>query len=219
MVALKNAVWRWRGQRDRIVSTSTMKPMSSMRSASSRITVWTRSSRSSPRRIRSSTRPGVPTTTGVAPLEGGDLAFHARAAVDGHRADVAEDADATNLLGHLHAQLAGRRQHQRLHVPGRRVDLLDDGNAEGGGLAGPGLRLPDQVAAGAQWTDGAGLHLRGLVEAHLLDGAGDGRRQLDLAEAVGLLRGQDGSQQRRVVGGCERFGRCRAVRGGRGAGR
>ena len=151
-------------------------------------------------------------------LEGGDLALHARAAIDRHRADVAEDADAADLLGHLDAQLTGRRQHQRLHVLARWVDLFDDGNAEGGGLAGPRLRLPDQVAAGAQWTDGARLDLRWRQEAHLLDGAGDGWRELDFAEAVGLLRGQDGSQQRRVVGGCERFGRGGAVLGARGAG-
>ena len=68
---------------------------------------------------------------------------------------------------------------------GRRVDLLDDRDAEGGGLAGAGLRLADEVLAGAQAADGAGLHLGRGGEAHLLDGPGDGRRQLDVAEAMG----------------------------------
>ena len=46
----------------------------------------------------------------------------------------------------------------------RRVDLLDDRDAEGGGLAGAGLRLADQVLAGAQWADGAGLDLGRAVK-------------------------------------------------------
>jgi len=130
-----------------------------------------------------------------AALQGGHLAIHARAAVDGDRGDVAEDADAPNLLGHLHAQLAGRGQHQGLDEATRRIDLLDDGDPEGGGLAGAGLRLADQVLAGSQGADGARLDLGRGGEAHLLDGSRDGDRQLDVAEAMGMLRRQDGGHQ------------------------
>jgi hypothetical protein len=121
---------------------------------------------------------------GHAALQRGDLTVHARAAVDRHRLHVAEGAEAPDLLGDLHAQLAGRREHQGLDVAGARVDLLDQRNAEGSRLAGTRLRLPDEVLPGAQRPDGPGLHLGRLAEAHLLDGAGDGRRQLDLAEPI-----------------------------------
>src|SRR4029453_11020621 len=89
MVAEKRAVWRWRGQRDRIVSPPTMKPMSSTRGALAGVR-------------------GAPRGAGHdrdAALQGGHLAVHAGAAVDRHRGDVAEHPYAANLLGHLHAQL------------------------------------------------------------------------------------------------------------------
>ena len=65
-----------------------------------------------------------------------------------------------------------------------RIDLLDDRDAEGRGLAGAGLRLTDEVLATPQRRDGAGLHLGRRHEAHLLDGAGDRGRDLDVAEPV-----------------------------------
>ena len=82
-----------------------------------------------------------------AALEGLDLAIHRRAAVDRHGAHAAEATDARDLVLDLHAELAGRGQDQRLDVRARRLDLLDDRDAEGRGLAGSGLRLADEVLA------------------------------------------------------------------------
>jgi hypothetical protein len=41
----------------------------------------------------------------------------------------------------------------------------------------------------------ARVHLGGIHEAHLLDGARDGRGQLDLTEAIRLLGGEHGGQE------------------------
>ena len=80
------------------------------------------------------------------------------------------------------------------------LDLLDDRDAEGGGLAGAGLGLADEVLAAAEGRDGARLHLGRCHEAHLLDGARDGRRDLDLAEAVAGRGGHDGPLELRGLG-------------------
>ncbi len=139
-----------------------------------------------------------------AALEGVDLAVHARAAVDGDGAHATEAADPRDLVLHLDAELAGRGQDQRLDVGARRLDLLDDRDAEGGGLAGPGLRLADEVLATPQRRDGAILDLGGRHEAHRLDGAGDRGRDLDLAEAVAARGGEDGGLElgRLLCRGC-----------------
>ena len=94
-----------------------------------------------------------------AALEALDLAVHRRAAVDGDGATLRNWPMRRDLLGDLHAELAGRGQDQRLHVSGRGLDLLDDRDAEGGGLAGARLRLADQVLAAPQRRDGARLDL------------------------------------------------------------
>jgi len=53
------------------------------------------------------------------------------------------------------------------------------------------------VLPGSKRADGAGLDLGRGGESHLLDGPRDGDRQLDVAEAMGTLRRQDGGHQRR----------------------
>ena len=55
---------------------------------------------------------------------------------------------ALQRLGDLDRQLAGWRQDQRLRFGGLDIDLLEQRQREGGGLAGAGLRLADEVMAG-----------------------------------------------------------------------
>ena len=147
MVALKSAVWRWRGQRDedrldvddeahvehpiRLVEDDGMDPIEAELAATDEVEDASRRADHDLRAV----------------LERGDLAVHARAAVDGDGADVAELAEALDLLRDLHAELAGRGQDQRLHPERGGIDLLDDRDPERGGLAGAGLRLADEVLA------------------------------------------------------------------------
>ncbi len=63
IVAEKRAVWRAAGVAERIASSSSAKPMSSISSASSRMTTSTLSRRRLPRVRWSTARPGVATTT------------------------------------------------------------------------------------------------------------------------------------------------------------
>ena len=81
-------------------------------------------------------------------LEPVDLPGHRVAAVDRQDPHARSLAEAAELVRHLHAQLARRAEDERLHAGHRRVDLLDDRDAEGGRLAGAGARLDDQIAAG-----------------------------------------------------------------------
>ncbi|GBD42436.1 hypothetical protein HRbin39_01829 [bacterium HR39] len=67
MVAENSRVWRRRTSRRMILSTSGMKPMSSMRSASSITRISTPLSRILPRSNQSSRRPGVAITTSTSP--------------------------------------------------------------------------------------------------------------------------------------------------------
>ncbi len=76
-----------------------------------------------------------------------------RAAEDRDDVDAAARAVRAQRLRHLDAQLARRRQHERLHLAVARVDVLDDRQAERGRLARARLRLPDHVAAFEQRRD------------------------------------------------------------------
>ena len=69
------------------------------------------------------------------------------AAEDGDDLDVEVLGVGAQRLGHLDAELAGRRQHDRLRLLRVRVEVLEQRQAEGGGLAGAGLRLADHVVA------------------------------------------------------------------------
>ena len=68
-------------------------------------------------------------------------------------------------LRDLERELAGGRQHQGLRRLLPHVDLGEDRHRERGGLAGAGLRQPDDVAALEQRRDGGGLDGRGRLVA------------------------------------------------------
>jgi hypothetical protein len=48
-------------------------------------------------------------------------------------------------FGHLDGELAGGREHERLHLGALQVDRLEDRQDERGRLAGAGVRLADDV--------------------------------------------------------------------------
>jgi len=105
----------------------------------------------------SSTRPGV--------------AVVGLAAVDRHLHDAAFEAgELVDLLGDLHGKLAGRAQDQDLDGALVRIDLLDGRDGEGGGLAGAGGGLANDVAPRHEQRNDRSLNGRGLFKAHAIDG-------------------------------------------------
>src|SRR5581483_2987849 len=69
--------------------------------------------------------------------QGAELPLVRLPAVDGQHAQVAVAREAGQLAGDLDRQLAGRGEDQRLRLHPPWLDALDDGDAEGRGLARP----------------------------------------------------------------------------------
>ena len=69
----------------------------------------------------------------------------------------------------LDAELAGRGEDDRLHFRVRGVEVLQQRQSEGGGLAGPGLGLADHVVAAEQLRDRLLLDRRRLDESELVE--------------------------------------------------
>ena len=188
IVAEKSAVWRSAGVADRIASRSSAKPMSSISSASSRMTTRTASKRRLPRFRWSTARPGRRDDDVDAAPEAAQLLADRLAAVDRQdpRAELA--AVLRERLGDLHRELARRDQDERRGAP---VAGLADGDAlerrqrEGGRLAGPRRRLGQQVAAGQQRRDRLALDRRRLLVAERRDGAQQAGVELERGEPVG----------------------------------
>ena len=91
------------------------------------------------------------------------------AAEDGDDLDVEVLGVGAQRLRHLDAELAGRGQHDRLDLVVVGVEVLQQRQAEGGGLAGPGLGLADHVVAGEQLRDRLLLDRRRLLVAELVE--------------------------------------------------
>ncbi|MDT4800920.1 hypothetical protein FQZ97_336160 [compost metagenome] len=122
--------------------------------------------------------------------------------VEVHAADEAHDVQAAVLgqrggvLGDLHHQFAGRRDDQRArlaHVALFRrrglQQLGDDGNQEGGGLAGTGLGAADGVLALQGEAQHLGLDRRAVREAEVVDGVHQPRVEVEVVEAGLALLG------------------------------
>ena len=184
IVAEKNSVWRLRGSLVTILRMSWMKPMSSMRSASSSTNTSTRSSVTARCCMRSSRRPGVATSTstpwasvriwrpiGTPPMASVTL-----------RAQIV--AVGLEALDDLRRQLARRAQHQHAAATLLRPllvlgEVIEDRQREGRGLAGAGLGDADDVAGGEHLRDGLGLD-RGGSDVLLVDeGASDRLRKAE----------------------------------------
>ena len=113
-----------------------------------------------------------------AAVQGLDLPAEAQAA--DHHAELQPEAAAVGVeaAADLDGELARRRQHQRPRVLGLRTlaesgEVLQDGQREGGGLAGAGLGDAQHVAALQQRRDGARLDRRG----HGVTGGIEGTQQ------------------------------------------
>ena len=184
MVAEKSADWRRGCSAATIFRTGWMKPMSSMRSASSRTTqrVWSRRIERSA--MRSVSRPGVATTTSTPRAMARTWAL--RETPPRTRSVVSLRAAGEGAEGglDLHGELAGGGEDQRAAGLGRRAalereELVQDRQGEGGGLAGAGLGDAEDVAARHLRGDGLGLDRRGGVEAGAGERVGQGGREAE----------------------------------------
>ena len=193
MVAENNSVCRSFGSFATMLRMSWMKPMSSMRSASSSTSTSTWLSRTPFARMRSSRRPGVATSTsrpfirsrtwrpiGTPPMTSATRMPHVAAV----GAEALEDL-AGELARRARAPARAALLLERLPVGGEPVE---DRQRERGGLAGAGLRDADEVAAGEDQRDGVGLDRGGGDVLLFSKGAGD-----RLCEAEVVKGGQMGS--------------------------
>jgi len=73
------------------------------------------------------------------------LGANRRAAEHRHDLDRQVLGVGAQRLGDLDAELAGRRQHDRLHVVARGIEVLEQRQTKRRRLTGPGLGLPDHV--------------------------------------------------------------------------
>ena len=135
------------------------------------------------REIRSIIRPTVATTT-WAPARSRDCWVAIGAPPKTATISIVEVLGVgAQRLGHLDAELAGRGQDDRLDLVVGGVEVLQQRQAEGGGLAGAGLRLADHVVAGEQLRDRLLLDRGRLVVAELVERLlGSRRREAELCE-------------------------------------
>ena len=126
-----------------------------------------------------------------AAAQGIDLALHADAAVHGRHAQGQVPGVTAQAVVHLQGELARRRQHQRartarsLAVRRPAGEVLQQGQAEGGGLAGAGLGAGDEVVAGQGERDRLVLDRGGRGVAGVGKGAQQGRAEPEGFEGHG----------------------------------
>ena len=113
-----------------------------------------------------------------------DLRAQRAAAHDRHRPDAGVAAGGVDVAGDLQAELPGGDDHQRLHLGLLGVDLLDDRDAEGEGLAGAGARLADQVDPGEGQRQAEGLDGEGVLDTDPGQRGQRGRGGAEVGEAV-----------------------------------
>ncbi len=188
IVAEKSAVWRPGGVASRMASRSSAKPMSSISSASSRISTSSLSSFSVPAANVIERAAGRSDDDVGAALEAADLLEHRGAAVERQHRQASAAGVLVHRLGDLHGELARRHEHEAvgaapvLGAEGR--DAVQHREREGRGLAGPRGRLGEEVAALEQQRNRFALHGRRLLVAERGD-----RRDDCLVEAE---RGESG---------------------------
>ena len=111
------------------------------------------------------------------------------APVEGHDPRVVAEGQFAALVADLHGQFAGGHQHQGLNAGlfAARLELFENGNGEGGRLAGAGLHLAHHVDARQGLGDEAGLDGRRLQILGLAERRPHGLRQLQRVEPAGLV--------------------------------
>ncbi len=120
-------------------------------------------------------------------LEGLDLRRRAHAAVDGDAAQLGPRGEHADDLVDLLGQLARRRDdegaRQAVRRPGRGIQqLVEDGQHEGGGLAGAGLCRADDIPAAQGGGQGGFLDGSGGFIARALDPGLQAGVQIELLE-------------------------------------
>ena len=122
-----------------------------------------------------------------AATQDGDLLAEGLAAVDRHGAGADGAAIAMEGLGDLHRELAGRDEHEHRGPRwlGRFLrEALQQRQGEGGGLAGAGRGLSQEVAALEQRRDRLALDRRGLLVAQRGEGFGKGEAYAEVGEGT-----------------------------------
>jgi hypothetical protein len=123
-------------------------------------------------------------------LQTPELLVHRLTAVDRQHAQARQMlAVGVGRLRDLDRELARRRQHQCLELRPADVESLQDGQREGGGLAGPRLRLADEIASGEERRDGAALNGGRRFVAELRERRQDGQAETELGEGRGSGHG------------------------------
>ena len=189
MVAENSSVWRSFGSFATMVRMSWMKPMSSMRSASSSTSTstWLRRTPFDLHQVEQAAGrrdQHVETVHQVAHLPSHRHAADHERGLDAHVAAVGAEA-----FEDLARELARRAEHQharalllqRLTVGGEPVE---DRKRERGGLAGAGLRDADEVASGEDDRNGVGLDRGGGGVLLLSKGTGDRLCEAEFVEGV-----------------------------------
>ena len=148
--------------------------------------------------------------------EGADLRGNIHAAEDGEAGKFQELAVVGEALADLHGELARRREDERAGALGRkragvRGEMLEDGQREGGGLAGAGLGDADHVAALEEVRDRLRLDGRGFGVILRGEGALERLAEGEVAEAD-RLGGRGGGYGGRCNCRCHVYGN--AVRRG-----
>ncbi len=178
MVAEKRSDWRLGGSVVMMRFTSWTKPMSSMRSASSRTKTSTLSRKTCLLLLEVLEAAGRGDEDVDAAQECLHLRMLADAAEDDGVLQVQMAAVMREALADLRGELARGREDKRARAlrdgrRGMRGELLQNRQRERGGLARAGLRDAEEVAALQQVRDGAGLDGRGdgvvLVEERALE--------------------------------------------------
>ena len=146
-------------------STCGLKPMSSMRSASSRTSTATASSDDEPAvdEILQAARRRDDHVRVAAPRRA--CAFERHAAVDGRDLDRRRRRPAANSSVTCDAELARRDEHERGGPAVGRVEALDDRDRERERLARAGRALREDVAAAKRLRDDERLDLERRVDA------------------------------------------------------
>ncbi len=126
----------------------------------------------------------------MARFQGLELLVEVHAADEAHHVQPGVLGQGRGVLGDLHHQLAGRRDDQRArfaHVAflgwRRLLQLGDDRDEEGGGLAGAGLGAADGVLAAQGVTQHLGLDRRAVRETEVVDGMHQLVGELEVMEA------------------------------------
>ena len=165
MVAEKNSVWRRGGSLAQIFSISGMKPMSSMRSASSMTRISTPLIRMRPRSNWSSRRPGVAISTSTPRSSFLFWSSNDDAADDQRHRELVVLAVFLEILVHLRGEFARRFEDQRARHAGAGAAAFEQRQHrqhERRGLAGAGLRNADDVLLLQDMRDGLRLDFGGL---------------------------------------------------------